>query len=412
MKKKQSSFIGGVCLLCLLTTPSSAEQLVLSDLYQMADSQSIVIRIAESELVAANHGVQQAKNALLPFLSADISGSYNGTAPHWGNNFSFEASQIIYAGGEILASIKMAKVGERIAQLQVDKSRQEVRLMLTGYYLDLVKLQNQLQVLDTHIALTEEVLNMMRARHEAGTILASDLTRYELQHKQLQLSKVRLVDAQSIIQHQLQTTLHTHRSLVPDTIFLQQEYARLEQSVIEAYWQQQAVNDNLDLKQADAAREMAAQQVKAVRSASIPKIAVIIRDELFTNVNTWFVGIGLHYDIDQLWHNHRAIKKAKVEQQIAQDKVQLMREAIDNQVHAAYTSFLTSFTEVDTQLKQQQLADETYDLVSKRYENDLALLTDLLDASSTKLSADLALVNARVGLIYNYYQLKYITHSL
>lgn len=455
MRKKWISFLGVVCVLCLHAIPSSAEQLTLSELYQMADSQSLVIRVAESELVAANHGVQQAKNALLPSLSADISGSYIGDAylltrgfsasgttdvilaglgpqsidngrqptPHWGNNFSFQASQVIYAGGAILAGIEMAKAGERIAQLQVDKSRQEVRLMLTGYYLDLVKLQNQLHVLDTHIALTEEVLTMMRARHEAGTILSSDLTRYELQLKQLQLSRVRLLDAQSIIQHQLQTTLHTDRMLVPDTVFLQQEYGRLEQSVAETYWQQQAANSNLDLKQADAAGEIAAQQVKAVRSASIPKIALIIRDELWgpytndliptnANVNAWFVGIGLHYDIDELWHNHRAIKRAKTEQQVAQDKAALAREAVDNQVHAAYTAFLTSFTEVDTQLKQQQLADETYDLVEKRYENDLALLTDLLDASSTKLTADLALVNARIGLIYNYYQLKYITHSL
>ena len=59
-----------------------------------------------------------------------------------------------------------------------------------------------------------------------------------------------------------------------------------------------------------------------------------------------------------------------------------------------------------------QLADENYALVEKRYNNELALLTDLLDASSMKLQADMALVNARVALLYNYYQLKYTTHTL
>ena len=40
------------------------------------------------------------------------------------------------------------------------------------------------------------------------------------------------------------------------------------------------------------------------------------------------------------------------------------------------------------------------------------VLTDMLDASNMKLDADLALVNARVNVIYNYYKMKYLTHTL
>jgi outer membrane protein TolC len=50
--------------------------------------------------------------------------------------------------------------------------------------------------------------------------------------------------------------------------------------------------------------------------------------------------------------------------------------------------------------------------VQNRYQNQLALLTDMLDASSMKLSADMALVNARISLLYNYYKLKYISNTL
>ena len=58
------------------------------------------------------------------------------------------------------------------------------------------------------------------------------------------------------------------------------------------------------------------------------------------------------------------------------------------------------------------LANQNYDLVMKRYVGDLALLTDMLDASNMKLTADIALVNARISLIFTYYQLKYSIHSL
>lgn len=59
-----------------------------------------------------------------------------------------------------------------------------------------------------------------------------------------------------------------------------------------------------------------------------------------------------------------------------------------------------------------ELADQNYNVTSNRYKNDLALLTDMLDASNMKLSADLGLVNARINLIYSYYKMKYITHTL
>ena len=199
--------------------------------------------------------------------------------------------------------------------------------------------------------------------------------------------------------------------------------AQLEQSASEQIWQSRALSSHLGIRQAEAAQEMSEQQVKMARSGSMPTIALIAKDELSgpytsdlipvdANVNVWFVGVGLQYDLGSLWHNYRAIRKAKTEREAAQQRVELAREGVNNGVHAAYVNFLTAFTEVETQQKQVQLADENYALVEKRYNNELALLTDLLDASSMKLQADMALVNARVALLYNYYQLKYTTHTL
>ena len=56
-----------------------------------------------------------------------------------------------------------------------------------------------------------------------------------------------------------------------------------------------------------------------------------------------------------------------------------------------------------------ELANQNYDVTSNRYKNDLALLTDMLDASNMKLSADLGLVNARINVVYSFYKMKYIT---
>ena len=90
----------------------------------------------------------------------------------------------------------------------------------------------------------------------------------------------------------------------------------------------------------------------------------------------------------------------------------LARENVEKNVQVGYVNFLTSFKEVETQQKQIELATQNYDVVQNRYQNQLALLTDMLDASSMKLSADMALVNAQISLLYNYYKLKYISNTL
>ena len=59
-----------------------------------------------------------------------------------------------------------------------------------------------------------------------------------------------------------------------------------------------------------------------------------------------------------------------------------------------------------------RLAQENYEVVSNRFDNQLALLTDMLDASTARLDAGVRLVNARISTYYYYYQLNYIAGTL
>lgn len=91
--------------------------------------------------------------------------------PHFGNNFALEVQQVLYAGGAISSGIELAELGKQMAQLDSEKNRQEIRFLLVGYYLDLYKLSNQMQVLQKNIQLTDRVIGDMRSRHKQGTVL-------------------------------------------------------------------------------------------------------------------------------------------------------------------------------------------------------------------------------------------------
>ena len=170
--------------------------MTLTALYNLADQQSQKVRVSEVALQAASEGVAAAKSALLPSVDLNLQGSYTGNAfmlsrgfstdgttdyivpgmgaipvangkqdtPHWGNSFTAQVSQVVYAGGAIRSGIRMAELGEKMAELDVEKNRQEVRFLLTGYYLDLYKLGNHIEVVRQNIALTQKEIDQMKAR--------------------------------------------------------------------------------------------------------------------------------------------------------------------------------------------------------------------------------------------------------
>ena len=345
--------------------------------------------------------------------------------PHWGNSFTAQVSQVIYAGGAVRSGIRMAELGKEMAELDVEKNRQEVRFLLTGYYLDLCKLDNQIEVVRQNIALTQKEIEQMKARRKEGTVLQNDITRYEFQLQSLKLTLTKLTDASTVINHQLVTTLHLPEQtiIVPDKNELDTEINALSAVTAQETWQQTAADNNLGIRQATVATNLAEQKMKQIKAESLPSVAVVAENQLYgpytqdlipkdCNVNVWFVGIGVKFSLGNLWKNKHNIRKARIEHRQSQEALALAHEEVENGVQASYTNLLTSCTEVKTQQKQVELANQNYSVVQSRYQNDLALLTDMVDAYNMKLSAEMALVNARIGMLYNFYKLKYVTNTL
>ena len=423
-------------VLCSQCLCAQSKLMDLEEVFRLADERSVSIQAYQTNREAAGEVLKAAKARRLPDIDASLSASYWGNGklwdrdfsnpttidmPHFGNNFSLEAQQVIYAGGAISSGIELASLNKEMAELDWRKNRQEIRFMLAGYFLDLYKLDNQIRVLRKNLELTDEVLANMRARREQGTVLQNDITRYELQKETLKLQLTKVDDARTIMNHQLVTTLHLNEGTViaPDSTLLEERVRALAESD----WQEMASSSNVDLLQAEVGVRINEQKVKLERSERLPKLSVIAAEHLDgpitievpvldNNFNYWYVGIGVKYSLSSLFKNGSKLRQARLNVRKSQELYQLAQERVENAVQAGYVNFLTAFTDLNTQKKNVELANENYRVVSNRYTNELALLTDMLDASNMKLDADLALVNARVNVIYNYYKMKYLTHTL
>jgi outer membrane protein len=423
-------------VLCSQYLCAQSRTMGIEEMFRLADENSKSIQTYRTGKEVADENLKAAKAQRLPDISASLSGSYWGNGklwdrdfsnatkidmPHWGNNFALKAQQVVYAGGAISSGIELAELEKQLAEMDWQKNRQEIRFLLVGHYLNLYKLHNQIEVLHKNLELTDQLIANMQARLEEGTALENDITRYELQRETLRLQLAKVEDACKIANHQLVITLHLPEGTVvqPDTTL---NDSRI-QTLSEANWQELAAQNNLNLQQAETGIKVNRQRVKMERSERLPKISLVAAEHLDgpitievpvldNNFNYWYVGVGVKYNISSLFKNNRKLKAARLNVRKAQETYELTQEQTNHAVQESYVNFLTSFTDLRTQQKSVELADQNYSVTSNRYQNDLALLTDMLDASNMKLSADLGLVNARINVIYNYYKMKYITHTL
>ena len=435
---KKKRLIGLLCItvLCSQGLCAQTRQMGIEELFRLADEQSKSIQTYRTGKEAAEEALKAAKAQRLPDVNMSLSASYWGNGklwdrdfgnamtidmPHFGNNFALEAQQVVYAGGAISSGIRQAELGKLLAELDLQKNVQEIRFLLVGHYLNLYKLDNQIRVLQKNMELTDEVIANMKARREQGTVLKNDITRYELQKEQLNLQLTRVEDARKIVNHQLVTTLHLPEDteIAPDTSLLDRQILTLT----EEDWQDMAEANNIFLKQAQATIQLNEQKVKQERSERLPHISIVAAEHLDgpitievpvldNNFNYWYIGIGVKYNLSSLFKNNRKLKQARLNVRQAQEQRQLAQEQIENAVQEGYVNFLTAFTDLRTQENSVRLADENYHVTDNRYKNEMALLTDMLDASNMKLTADLGLVDARINILYNYYKMKYITHTL
>ncbi|MBR1574929.1 MAG: TolC family protein [Bacteroidales bacterium] len=399
-------------------------------LFERADSLNTSLQASRLAVESARSGEAVARNAYLPSVDVSLSLSYNGDGyisdrnfsngfkvgiPSFGNNFKLEVSQVIFAGGAISHGVALAELGTEIATFKADKNRNEVRFLIAGDYIELCKLSGQLKVVDANIDLARQVKERMEVRAENGVALKTDLTRLDLLIENLSYSRIRIESAMQIVSQELCNALKMDTPPAPA-----EEIGPFHP---EGDWMEMAFENAPALKLADAAVQMSAHKEKIARASRLPQIALFAGEYLDgpividipaidKNFNYWAVGIGIRYNLANLYKSPKAIRQSHLEWQKAQAQLDVAKEQMTLSIGAASTDYRNAFILLDTKMRSVALAQESYDLMCYRYEEGLVTVTDLLDASSQLLDAQIQEVNARMNIAYNDYKLQYIAGTI
>lgn len=409
---------------------SDTLRLTLTDVFTRIENENQTMSMLRTAQQAAEEGIKSAKNARYPEINAELNVSYIGDSfltdrnfsnytkapsPHFGNGFTLEAQQVVYAGGAVNAAVKMAEHEGRMSEAAISKSRQGLRLMAAGEYLDLFRTDNSIKVYKKNIALTIKLIEEINAKREQGLALAADVTRYELRLEMLKLDLVRLQNTREIMNYRLVNSLGLPEGTVISSILGDDEDMR---DSSRQNWQEIAAEVSPEMKVSGIKADMALTRQKLVRSERLPKIAVVAYENfngpitfeippIDKNLNIWYIGLGIRYNFSSLYKSGHKLKQAAIEVRQAEQAKNVTEENLRNDVQKAYADYMQSYVELETSEKSLQLADENYERIHDRYMEQLVLVTDMLDAFNMKLDAELGVSAANAEIQYRLCCLRY-----
>ena len=420
---------GGVCAF-------GQSVITLEEVFESAESNSAQLRPYITADEVAQREVAEARSAMLPDINATLSLSYiadgfttrrnfgdyqRAHIPHFGNGMSLTVNQPVYTGGAITAGIELAREKSTAARLATEMQRDNLRMQLTGYYLELYKYTNLRKVVEQNIAQARKVLDEMNARYEQGTVLRNDITRYELLVSNLDLQLIKIGNTLEILNRNLVTIagLPAGTEVIPDSTIL----TRSLPVQTESGWLDEArvMSPAIGLARQEVNVSLSAQ--KLAGSDCLPKVGLqagwtidgpilVEVPPINRNLSYWYVGVGVSYNISSLFKTNKSIARSRVATLRARQQLEAACENVDLTLHGDYVRYIEACEEMRTQEKSVELARRNYSTISTRYSEDMALITDMLDAANSQLDAEQRLVNARIDIIYDYYKLLFTSGNI
>lgn len=334
-------------------------------------------------------------------------------SPDWQQNYTVDVSQPVYQGGRIKYSIRKADLEQELARLQTAADEGDIRLAMLSRYLELFSMYKQHMVLDRKIAESERRLKDIRRLKAEGVITNNDVLRSELQLTDDRLALQETDNDIRIASQQIDILLGLDERLLlmPDTALLADERhvdnyeyyveraSLADPSVLALHKQTEIAENNVCIKQS-ALRP----SVSLTASNTLARPVSRTMADMYNNA--WNVGVSVSYPLSALYTDRHQLREARQNVQLMRNAEEQKQQQIRMTVQSALLRHREAISRVEALKLSVRQASENYRIMYNRYMNQLAILTDLLDADNLRLNAELQLTTARTQVAYTYYELQ------
>ena len=402
----KTSFISLILFAGLLPAlPAGAQGLTLEACRAAAVEHNRTLRDSRYELEAARQTRQEAFTNYYPQINASggafqaqhglVQADFGVAIPQLGSmNLpismakrglfgSVTAVQPLFAGLKIVTGNRLARLGEEVSRLQLQKSEGEIREQTDTYYWQIVSLKENLSTLDAVERQLNEIHRQVELSVKAGLVTANDLLRVELRQQEVASNRLKVENGLKVSKLLLAqhigadwkgfdiAQLSFDDPETPDRYYIPVE---------------EALDHRAEYQLAEKNVEAQLYQKRMERGKLLPTVGVGA-GYLYYNVTDKDVDDGMVFaqvsvPISAWWGGAHALKKARIrEEQAENDRLQA-REMLAVEIEKSWCDVQEAYAQI--QLARRSVTSATENLRENRnfYQAGTAPLTDLLDAET------------------------------
>ncbi len=323
------------------------------------------------------------------------------------------ASQVIYAGSRVKNSINQQVLQKNINEFLAVKTSAEVKMTIIREYLQLYTLLKDYEINVQTINQIELRLKTLRSKFLNGQVVKNDVSRSELQKSDFELKLVRTISNASASNYFLTQLLgisddaiiqvDTVNNYASDTLFV------FDDILLTAF------QNRAEYQIAKTNKAISENTLKIVKGGYYPIVNGVGLYGLQNPVPGTFppeakflsyltVGLGVNYNIGSFYK----LKHQKISSELAlqreSEKINDLQIELSDEVKTQLTQYEVQRQSLAIYYKKVRFAEDNYKIVKSRYYNDLALISDMVDAELEYNQAKLDLIKGQVQTRINYYQ--------
>ncbi len=295
------------------------------------------------------------------------------------------ATQPLFAGGQIVNSNKLAKVGLDVSKLQLEQTENEVELTVEQYYWQVVTLKEKLLTIHTVEKMLESLCNDVQASVDAGVTTRNDLLQVQLKRNDMEssrmtaennlsLGKMLLAQYIGLDNWDMDVTASVPVGQLPE---FPSELRQDHQSSLSLTPEYRLLQKNVEAGKLKRRLEV---------GKNLPSVAVgagYMYDDFFGNdQNFGMIFATVSVPLSGWWGGSHAIRKQTFQLRNAENSLTDGAELLLIKMQKAWNDVEESYKQIGVARKSIEQSTENLRLNDDYYKAGMTTMSDLLDAQS------------------------------
>jgi len=412
-----NKFLTAIILLGTFGFFSAQEKRTISleEAVKLGIQNSKYLKVDQAEIEESTANLLAAKNRQLPELT--VSGSYlylplepnvnlkipglAGGGPKVSNVLygSANVSVPIYSGGRIKYGIKSAEYLVEASKLNSENDKNAIAYNISQAYNNLFKANEVVKLLKENLTSSQKRDQSFIKLENNGVIARNDRLKAQLQTSNIELQLMEAENNYSIanINMDLLLGLPDNTEIEVDSNYIGED----DLTKPDDYYLNLARESRNDLKALDYQRRAAELGSKSAKAENLPSLAFtggyVAADipKLLTITNAVNVGVGIQYNLSNIWKKNSSYVQAKAKEQELAANNDLLNDNITLEVRRDYQNDLFAHKKIDVYQRALEQAEENYRITLNKYNAGLETITNLLDADTAKITANVNVVTSK-----------------